>query len=196
MVDHRRRRRDANGATLRQEQDRLAVHLAVERHLVDPFPTLEETLESARVHDRAGEKVCTRRLALLEHCDRHLAEPLGRCGILFHQLSEPDRRCEPGGAGADDQEADFDPLVDRIRRRRDRVGRRPRRRELRRTNAHDLRLRTSSVSLGTISCRSPTTPRSEYSKIGAFGSLLIATITFDPCIPTLCWIAPEMPSAT
>ena len=28
------------------------------------------------------------------------------------------------------------------------------------------------------------------------GSLLIATITFAPCMPTLCWIAPEMPIAT
>ena len=51
-------------------------------------------------------------------------------------------------------------------------------------------------SSGTIACRSPTTPRSENSKIGAFGSLLIETITLEPCMPTLCWIAPEMPSAT
>ena len=49
---------------------------------------------------------------------------------------------------------------------------------------------------GTISFRSPTTPRSAYSKIGACGSLLIATIVPEPCIPTLCWIAPEMPTAT
>ena len=33
-------------------------------------------------------------------------------------------------------------------------------------DAHDRRARTSSVSFGTISCRSPTTPRSENSKIG------------------------------
>ena len=26
--------------------------------------------------------------------------------------------------------------------------------------------------------------------MGAFGSLLIATIVFEFCIPTLCWIAP------
>ena len=31
---------------------------------------------------------------------------------------------------------------------------------------------------------------------GAVESLLIATITFELCMPTLCWIAPEMPSAT
>ena len=59
-----------------------------------------------------------------------------------------------------------------------------------------LRWRRSSVSFGTISCTSPTTPRSLNSKIGAFGSLLIATITFELCMPTLCWTAPEMPSAT
>jgi hypothetical protein len=32
--------------------------------------------------------------------------------------------------------------------------------------------------------------------MGAFGSLLIATIVFELCIPTLCWIAPEIPQAT
>src|SRR5204862_142905 len=58
------------------------------------------------------------------------------------------------------------------------------------------RWRTSSVSLGTVSCTSPTTPRSLNSKIGAFASLLIATIVPELCMPTLCWIAPEMPRAT
>src|SRR5204862_1679770 len=53
----------------------------------------------------------------------------------------------------------------------------------------------ASVSLGTILCRSPTTPRSANSKIGAFWSLLIATMFSELCMPTLCWIAPEMPSA-
>src|SRR4029077_515428 len=32
--------------------------------------------------------------------------------------------------------------------------------------------------------------------MGAFTSLLIATITPALAIPTLCWIAPEMPQAT
>ena len=54
---------------------------------------------------------------------------------------------------------------------------------------------TSSVSFGTIWCRSPTTPTSQKSKIGAFGSLLIAMIVPEPCMPTLCWIAPEIPHA-
>ena len=53
----------------------------------------------------------------------------------------------------------------------------------------------ASVSLGTILCRSPTTPRSENSKIGALGSLLIARMFSEFCIPTLCWIAPEIPAA-
>ena len=38
-------------------------------------------------------------------------------------------------------------------------------------------------------------PRSENSKIGALESLLIATMFSEPCMPTLCWIAPEMPAA-
>ena len=54
---------------------------------------------------------------------------------------------------------------------------------------------TASVSFGMILCRSPTTPRSQNSKIGAFGSLLIARMFSEFCIPTLCWIAPEIPAA-
>ena len=53
----------------------------------------------------------------------------------------------------------------------------------------------ASVSLGTILLRSPTIPRSENSKIGAFASLLIATMFSADCMPTLCWMAPEMPAA-
>ena len=51
------------------------------------------------------------RLALLEHGDRHVAEPLGDVRVLLEQLPEPDRAGEPGGPGADDQHADLDPLV-------------------------------------------------------------------------------------
>src|SRR3954467_13345574 len=53
----------------------------------------------------------------------------------------------------------------------------------------------ASVSLGTILLRSPTMPRSENSKIGALASLLIATMFSEDCMPTLCWMAPEMPAA-
>ena len=38
-------------------------------------------------------------------------------------------------------------------------------------------------------------PRSENSKIGALESLLMATMFSEACMPTLCWIAPEMPAA-
>ena len=138
------------------------------------------------------------RLALLDDRDRHLAEALGDLGRLLEQLSEADRAGEPGRPGADDQDADLDPLRRRIGRRGDHLGRRERRRVVRRADAalaHPLRAWTSSVSFGTIVCRSPTTPRSANSKIGAFGSLLIATIVFELCMPTLCWIAPEIPQA-
>jgi hypothetical protein len=37
---------------------------------------------------------------------------------------------------------------------------------------------------------------SAVSKIGASGSLLIATIVRASFIPVTCWIAPEMPTAT
>src|SRR5690606_39125795 len=53
-----------------------------------------------------------------------------------------------------------------------------------------------SISCGTTVNRSPTTPKSAISKIGASGSLLIATIVLAVCIPARCWIAPEIPSAT
>src|SRR6185436_12707212 len=111
-----------------------------------------------------------------------------------------------GGAAADDRDADLDALVlvvelafdelaarvdGRLEGRRDHEpvrGRRHRAQE-------PLRAFTASVSLGTILLRSPTTPRSENSKIGAFGSLLIATMFSELCMPTLCWIAPEIPAA-
>ena len=65
-----------------------------------------------------------------------------------------------------------------------------------RKRAQPFALFTAAVSLGTISNRSPTTPRSATSKIGASGSLLIAMMKFDVFMPTRCWIAPEMPQAT
>ncbi len=54
---------------------------------------------------------------------------------------------------------------------------------------------TAAVSAGTILSASPTTPRSAIFMIGASASLLIAMITFDAFIPTVCCIAPEMPTA-
>ena len=59
-----------------------------------------------------------------------------------------------------------------------------------------LRAVICSVAAGSTECRSPTTPKSTSSKIGASGSLLTATIVFEVCMPARCWIAPEMPLAT
>ena len=84
----------------------------------------------------------------------------------------------------------------RVGRRGDRLGGRERRRVVGRADAAHV---TPCAPAGARSasarsaCRSPTTPRSANSKIGAFGSLLIATIVPELCMPTLCWIAPEMP---
>ena len=196
VVAHRRRRRNAEGVRARKDVDRLAVNLAEARELVGLRASAEEATEPARVDDRAGQEVGSRLLSLLQHGERHLAEPLGHLRRLLEQLPEADRAREPGGAGAHDRNAYLDPLVGRIGRRPDRLGRGGRR-VVGRAHRHPaLRVFTSSVSFGTTECRSPTTPRSQNSKIGAFGSLLIAMITPDPCIPTLCWIAPEMPQAT
>ena len=62
--------------------------------------------------------------------------------------------------------------------------------------AQPLRLVISSVAAGRTVCRSPTTPKSTSSKIGASSSLFTATIVFEVCMPARCWIAPEMPLAT
>src|SRR6476660_3980892 len=62
--------------------------------------------------------------------------------------------------------------------------------------ANRYRAASASVSFGITVNTSPTTPRSANSKMGAFTSLLLATITPALDIPTLCWIAPEMPQAT
>src|SRR4029079_8513861 len=127
-----------------------------------------------------------------------VAEALADLGVLLEQLAETDRAGEAPWAGPDDEDADVDALIGAVGRRADRVDRAERGAEVDRpgqSRSPQARARTSSVSFGTIWCRSPTTPMSQKSKIGAFGSLLIATIVPDPCIPTLCWIAPEMPHA-
>ena len=196
VVAHRRRRRDPERVRAREHVDRLAVNLAEARELVGLRAAAEEAAQPTRVDHRAGQEVRARLLSLLQHGERHLAEPLGHLRRLLEQLPEADRAGEPGGAGAHDRDAHLDPLVGRVGRRPDRLGGGGRR-IVGRANRHPaLRVFTSSVSFGTTECRSPTTPRSQNSKIGAFGSLLIAMITPDPCIPTLCWIAPEMPQAT
>ena len=59
-----------------------------------------------------------------------------------------------------------------------------------------LRIRLNSlVSAGTISKMSPTMPYVATLKMGASGSLLIARMTFDDCIPMRCCIWPLIPHA-
>ena len=144
-------------------------------------------------------------LALLEHGHRHLPERLHQLRIVLQQLQQPDRAREPGLAAADDRDADLDPLVLRVRERTEELPHRvDGRGELDRSDRAPVAGHrrqppflafTASVSFGTILLRSPTMPRSENSKIGALESLLIATMFSELIIPTLCWIAPEMPAA-
>src|SRR5262249_23961842 len=182
---------------LREHVDGLAGDFAVGGHVLDAVAILEEPSQCTGVDDCAGEQVRTGLLPLLDDRDRDIAQLLGDVGMLLEQLAEPHRARETSRPGADDQHADLDALIGGIRRLGGVVARAERRRIVRRADGHVPRFCfTSSVSFGTISCTSPTTPRSENSKIGAFGSLLIATITFELCMPTLCSIAPEMPSAT
>src|SRR5207237_9269984 len=124
-----------------------------------PLPVADEPAQGAWVDDGAREEVRTGLLALLEHRDRHVAESLGELGRLLEQLPEADRAGEPGRPRADDQDADLDPLVRRVGRRADRVPLPERRRVVGGAGHEPFRARTSSVSFGTIWCRSPTTPR-------------------------------------
>ncbi len=52
-----------------------------------------------------------------------------------------------------------------------------------------------STKAGTTFFKSHTIPKSATSKIGAYLSLLTATMKSDPSIPAKCWIAPEIPNA-
>ena len=126
----------------------------------------------------------------------HVAQSLGDLGVLLEQLPEADRAREPRGPGADHEHADLDALVDRIGRFADEPIRVGRRLEVDGTRHQPACLRSNSTSSGTTVWTSPTTARSLNSKIGACGSLLIATIVFEFCMPTLCCTAPEIPSAT
>ena len=201
VVPHRRRRRDAPRRPRGEQIDGLPVHRPVVRDVLHVQAVLEQPAQRTRVHDRAGEKVRARLLPFLDHGDRDVAEPLGDLGVRLEQLSQPDRAGEPPGppptirtptsirSSAGDDGATTASLA--RERRRKSAGATPLRFCL-----HPLRARTSSVSLGRICSTSPITATSAKSKIGAFGSLLIATIVPEFCIPTLCWIAPEMPQAT
>ena len=112
---------------------------------------------------------------------------LEQLGVVGQQLQQAVGARQAGGAAAHDRHADLDQLVlvvelalDELVRGVDRRRVRRRRRLCRCCRPSSLS-RPSSPSLprsasGRILFRSPTMPRSENSKIGAFGSLLIATM--------------------
>ncbi len=139
VVAHRRRRRDAQRLAAREHVDRLAVHRAVARHVLDVVPVAEEAAQRARVDDRARQQVRAGLLALLDDRHRHLAELVGDVGVLLQQLAEPDRAREAGRAGADDQDPDLDPLVGRIGGLGDELARAERRRIVGGANGHRSR---------------------------------------------------------
>ena len=66
------------------------------------------------------------------------------------------------------------------------TGRTCRRSVIRLAEHQPLRAATAFVSSGAMVNRSPTTPRSAMSKIGASPSLLTATIVFEVCMPARC----------
>lgn len=51
------------------------------------------------------------------------------------------------------------------------------------------------VNSGTALNKSATSPWSATWKIGASGSLLMATMVLESFMPAKCWMAPEMPTA-
>ncbi len=182
-----------------QQVDGVLLHRAVGRPVALRH-VREELLHRRRVHHRPGQQVRPGALALLHERHRNLAERLHERLVLRQQLGQTDGAREARGAAAHDHHADLDALVLGVGGRSDELpGGVDGRRELDRRGGHPERqpflALTASVSLGMILLRSPTTPRSENSKIGAFGSLLIATMFSADCMPTLCWMAPEMPAA-
>ena len=112
----------------------------------------------------------------------------------------PGRRCPPRPRRS--RPANLAPLAGASRPRRHassagpRGGRRSRLTLLGAATVLLLRAVICSVAAGTTVFRSPMTPKSASSKIGASGSLLMATMVFEVCMPARCWMAPEMPTAT
>ena len=117
VVAESRGRRNPERALPREEVDALARNLAVGRK---PFDLVRSAAKQAthgpRVHDGARQKMRSGLFPLVDECDRNLTELLGGFGILLQELPETERAREPGGTAADDQDADVDPRVWRIRR--------------------------------------------------------------------------------
>ena len=208
VVAKRRRRRDPQlGPRARQQVDRFLGDLPEREPLGAPLlaAQLGKQLRQRRGRITAPDRLCPpHALGLLDHRDRHLAEALARLRILGQQREQPVRAGEPGGAAADDRDADLDPLVLSVELAPDQLApssrsaadKRPdSTRAARGRPQPSRRACSAAVSFGRILLRSPTIPRSANSKIGALASLLIATMFSEDCMPTLCWIAPEMPAA-
>src|SRR6476659_324310 len=143
----------------------------------------------------------TRDLGLLDDRDGDLPQALGRLRIITDQLQQAVRAREARGPATDNGDPDLDPFILRVKLaldelitgsdlRRERPGRVGRFR-----HCQPFFAAMAAVSFGMIWLRSPTMPRSQNSKIGALASLLIATMFSEDCMPTLCWIAPEIPAA-
>ena len=204
VARHRRHRDDLVAVVLERRRRRDLHRLRRARHEVDGFlvdraerealraPVLarqvgEELLQRPRPHDRARQVVPAAGLRLLDDRHRHLAERLEQLLVVGQQRQQAVGARQARRAAADDRDADLDQLVLVVEAVLDELARRiDRGRELRRCRraavaaCHDRAQPffafTASVSFGRILLRSPTMPRSEYSKIGALESLLIATM--------------------
>src|SRR5438270_12946828 len=104
------------------------------------------------------------------------------CIVLVNELRKPQRTGHPRRPAADDDDIRFHLRTLDVWQRLSEVD-------------HALAFLISSISGGTISNKLPTTPKSAISNIGASASLLMAMIVRAPFIPTMCWMAPLMPSA-
>ncbi len=93
-----------------QQVDGVLVDLLVDRPLRG-IEIREQLLHRRGDHVGAAQVVGAADLALLEHGDRDLAEPLGQLRLVLEQLHDPVRAGEPGRAPADDDDARLEPLV-------------------------------------------------------------------------------------
>src|SRR6516225_4263006 len=136
-------------------------------------------------------------LAFVQHRKGDLAQFFRRRGVGLEQLSKPDRAGQSAGAGTDHEHANLNAGIRRIGWLCDKLAGLIGRGKVRGPHHQPVpRCRRSSMTSGTMVCTSPITPRSLNSKMGAAASVLMATITFEFCIPTLCCTAPEIPRAT
>jgi len=143
FAEVRRRRLQRKGFALGEEVRRVLRHLLVDRRPLRRRQVGEEPFQRRGVDVGTGEQVGAGDFALLDHRDRDFAQLLGQLGLVLQQLHEFVGAGEPGGAAADDRDANLDALVHRIRRRRDDAVGIEGRRKLTRCNCH---FRTPCVS--------------------------------------------------